>query len=148
MKYKRAVDVMVGDILELATETLRRDEEKIFPSRLKAIEQLIACLQSIVKADYDKDHWDFTTDTIEQTIIELERAFKLVDGLKMENRHLIYMNRRLIEEISQTAAFDKFAKEVHIEKDGIYSCVKSTGCIDARECTRADCCLLAKGWKP
>ena len=41
-----------------------------------------------------------------------------------------------------------FMKEVRIEKHGSYVCVRHNGCIDATACTKADCCLLAKGWKP
>ena len=28
-----------------------------------------------------------------------------------------------------------------------YSCVRYNGCIDAPECTKADCCLIAKGFQ-
>lgn len=46
------------------------------------------------------------------------------------------------------AQLRNYQGEIRIKKHGSYVCVKYNGCIDPPQCTKADCCLLAKGWTP
>lgn len=62
---------------------------------------VIPCLKAIAKRAYDAGHWDSTIDTIEETIIELERLRATVVSLQDENSHLRHMNRRQIEALAE-----------------------------------------------
>lgn len=58
---------------------------------------IIYVLKGMAQKAYDADRWDSTIDTIEETIVELERLRATVTALKHENAHLRHMNRRTIE---------------------------------------------------
>lgn len=57
---------------------------------------VIPCLKHILKRQYDQGY-DSTCDTIEETIVELERLRATVVNLRDENVHLRAVNQRQIE---------------------------------------------------
>lgn len=64
---------------------------------------VIPCLKAIAQKAYDAGHWDSTIDTIEETIVELERLRATVVSLQDENSHLRAMNRRVIGALAEQA---------------------------------------------
>jgi len=64
---------------------------------------VIPSLKYIADKAYRSGNWDSTIDTIEETIVELERLREMVVALKDENAHLRAMNQRLIEALAEMA---------------------------------------------
>lgn len=62
---------------------------------------VIPCLKHIAQKAYDAGHWDSTIDTIEETIVELERLRATVVSLQDESAHLRAMNRRMCAALSE-----------------------------------------------
>lgn len=69
---------------------------------------VIPSLKHIAQKAYDAGHWDSTIDTIEETIIELERLRQTVTALKDENSHLRAMNQRVISALAEQMPIQGF----------------------------------------
>ena len=61
---------------------------------------VIPCLKHILKRQYE-DGYDSACDTLEETIVELERLRDVSKALHEENRHLRAMNIRMAEALSE-----------------------------------------------